>query len=196
VSLRVLALALALGCQGTSSDPPAQASAAAPAPVPPGTRIEARRNGVLEATVITGNPCHATVGAIDASVAGPPLLADIGGVRWTGETSANGTTLRKGLEPAARIFDSGDSTTIFDPAGVPLLRVVQQGDSATQRNAARQTTRFLGVKGGAIIISAPSGDSSVTGTADLLLAAVLTAPEISPEVRALAACHRLLPEKN
>jgi hypothetical protein len=37
------------------------------------------------------------------------------------------------------------------------------------------------------------GDMTVTGTHDLLLAAVLSAPELGPEVRALAACHRLLP---
>ena len=37
------------------------------------------------------------------------------------------------------------------------------------------------------------GDVTVTGTDDLLLAALLTAHEAGAEVRGLAACHRLLP---
>ena len=35
------------------------------------------------------------------------------------------------------------------------------------------------------------GDSVVTGTSDLALGVLVTAPELIPEVRALAACRRL-----
>ena len=39
----------------------------------------------------------------------------------------------------------------------------------------------------------PGATVTVTGTDDLLLAAVLSATEAIPEVRGLAACHRLFP---
>jgi hypothetical protein len=35
------------------------------------------------------------------------------------------------------------------------------------------------------------GDSIVTGTSDLVLGVLITAPELIPEVRALAGCRRL-----
>ena len=38
------------------------------------------------------------------------------------------------------------------------------------------------------------GEATVTGTTDVVLAAMLAAPEAPPDVRAMVACHYLLPE--
>ena len=45
-------------------------------------------------------------------------------------------------------------------------------------------------------ITADDPAMTITGTSDLVLAALLSAPELLPEVRALAACQRVLAPKD
>ena len=62
---------------------------------------------------------------------------------------------------------------------------MDNGDIADKANA---LVRRAVVSGNAVAI----GELTVTGTTDIAIAAMLTARETVPEVRALAACHYLI----
>ena len=162
----------AVGCQTTD----------APKTAPKTPAIE-----VLDAThsvtarVVPGRPCRATVDGVELLVGGRPLVAQVGADRWTGEDASNGTTLRKNDQIVARIH----AKQIFDANGIPVIRVMDNGDIADKANA---LVRKAVVSGNTVTI----GEQTVTGTTDFAIAAMLTARETVPEVRALAACHYLL----
>jgi hypothetical protein len=172
VTYPVLALWLAAtGCQSesTSRTPP------------PVAAIEARdaANAVV-ARVVPGHPCRATVDGFELLVGGPELIAQVGADRWTGEDAENGTTLRKNDRIVARIH----ANQLFDENGIPLLRVMENGDIVDKANARVRTAT---VSGATVHI----GDLTITGTTNVALAAFLTAREAEPSVRALAACRIL-----
>ena len=135
----------------------------------------------VTARVVPGRPCRATVDGIELLVGGRPLVAQIGTDRWTGADASNGTTLRKNDQIVARIH----AKQIFDANGIPVIRVMDNGDIADKANA---LVRKAVVSGNAVTI----GELTVTGTTDVAIAAMLTARETVPEVRALAACHYLI----
>jgi len=89
---------------------------------------------------------------------------------------------------AARIVVDGTRLQILDDRGIAVIRLRADADTATVLDGANTTVRTAKRSATSITV----GDMTVTGTQDLLLAALLTAHEIGPEVRALAACHRLL----
>ena len=183
LSPRVLSCVLpVLGCQGTDT------SKAVPTPTKK-SEIE-----VLDATksvvarVVPGHPCRATVDGVELLVGGRPLIAQIGADRWTGEDAENGTTLRKNDQIVARIY----ANQLFDPNGIPILRVLENGDIADKANA---VVRKAVAASDHVTLAASSGtinSFTVTGTTDVAIAAMLTARETVPEVRALAGCHYLL----
>jgi len=71
-----------------------------------------------------------------------------------------------------------------------LARVAATGQTASVSNAASVPVRNLRVVGTEIKTDEPV--FTITGTQDLVLAGLLSAPELSPEVRILAACERVL----
>jgi hypothetical protein len=151
---------------------------------------DARSNVV--AKVLVGRPCRATVGERELIVGGPPLVATSGTSQWTGEDAPNGTTLRLNDRPIARIH----AKQLFDAEGIPLVRVLDNGDVA---NGPGRIVRKATIAAGMITIhplQGDGGDLTVTGLAggpdDLALAVMLAAPEAAADVRALAACHYLL----
>ena len=152
--------------------------------------IEARSGGALIARIVAGYPCRAEVEGDELLIGSEPLVAQVGNSRWSGDTAADpgaepGTILRKNGEPIVRIHDKQDTgIEVFDPRGTAILQV--SGDGAIA-NARGDVERRAAPAAPAIKI----GDSMVTGTSDLALAVLITAPELIPEVRALAACHRL-----
>ena len=179
-SLCMLAL---LGCQSKREAPP-------PAPE---TAIQVRdASGVLVAEVRPLRPCRGTVGPVELIVGGPPLLATYGSTQWTGSAGTNGTMLLRDGQPVARVYPAGDAKTaaVLDPHGVALARVVATGKSAIISNAASVPVRNLQLAGDTITADAPK--LTISGTQDLVLAALLSAPELAPEVRILAACERVL----
>lgn len=121
-----------------------------------------------------------------------PLVAQLGDVRWTGDQAENGTTIKRNDTAVARMFpsDQPNETGLFTNEGVALFRATVSGAKADLISGAGTVVGSVTKlpKGGIAI-----GDRVITGTDDLLLAALLTAPETSPEVRGLAACHRLFP---
>jgi len=114
-----------------------------------------------------------------------PLVAQVGNSRWSGDDIDDGTTLRKDGTAIVRLRDLADaSVEVFDPQGVAILRVSPDGEVA---DAHGDIVRRVEATPAALKIA----DSVVTGTNDLALAVLVTAPELIPEVRALAACRRL-----
>jgi len=169
--VRLLFLLVLAGCQGGSTSK---------APPPKPKTVEAKdATGSVVARVVPGHPCRAAVEGADLQVGGPPLLAQVGADRWTGETAENGTTLRKNDQIVARIH----AKQLFDKDGIPIIRVLENGDIADKANA---VVRKAVVEADHVKI----GDLTVT-TTDITLAAMLTAKEALPEVRALVACELL-----
>ena len=128
------------------------------------------------------------------------LIAQVGDVRWTGDDGTNGTTLRQNADAAARILDDKPGAlALFDAGGVPLIRATVDpgGQRATVSDRAGVAVRYVVHTGHGLEIQPVSGavpkPTTVVGTEDLLLAAVLTATEALPEERGLSACHRLFP---
>lgn len=161
-----------------------QTQEASPKPPPAPAGIEARdASGSVIARVVPGHPCRATVDGVELLVGGRPLVAQVGADRWTGTDAANGTTLRKNDQIVARIH----ARQLFDAEGIPLIRVLDNGDIVDKASA---VVRKAVADAGRVTI----GALAITGTTDLTVAAMLTAREAIPEVRALAACHYLLNE--
>jgi hypothetical protein len=177
---------MAPGCQGASPEPTP----------PPRLVIEVRDSADVVATVTAGHPCRATIDGVEMIVGGRPLLAHRGGSRWIGKDAENGTTLEHNDVTVARIH----ARQLFDGEGIPLLRVMDGGD-VVDRTA--RIVRTIGPVPGpvpALRIAGGPRELIVTGlvpTPDhFALAAMLTAPDVGPELRALAACHYLLPESH
>jgi hypothetical protein len=148
--------------------------------------------GVTIADLRPGHPCRATIGPQELIVGGPPLIAMLGTTKWSGADEANGTILSRDGEAIARVFPIGDAATgsVFDLHGIAQVRVAVAGQTATVQNKASIPVRKLTRAGDTITSSDPA--LSITGTDDLILAALLSAPELLPEVRMLAACERVL----
>lgn len=183
---RCIYVLAAIGCQGKSEAPP-------PAPSGPPAIVVSDERGTALAELRPGHPCRATIGPIEMIIGGPPLVAQVGDVRWTGEDGENGTTIERTAQPVARVFPVGDPTqaAVLDNEGVAMARISVTGGDAIVSNAGGQIVRRLHTKvGGGIIIDHPA--ATATGTSDLVLVALLTSAEMSPEIRMLAACQRVL----
>jgi len=191
VPQRVLALSLLIGlwgpgvlgaCQGKSEPDP---------PRTPRLVIEARSFGSSVARIVAGHPCRAEVEGEELLIGTEPLVAQVGNSRWSGITSSAGsdagTTLSRDGQPMVRIRDvaeHGDGVDVFDPRGSVILHVSGDGAIANGRG---EVVRRAQAERAAVKI----GDSVVVGTTDVALAVLITAPELVPEVRGLAACQRL-----
>lgn len=172
---------------GACQDPQREA----PAPAPAAVQVRDGK-GASVAELRPTRPCRATIGGIELIVGGPPLLATYGTAKWTGTSDANGTTLARDGERVARVFPVGDpaKAAVLDMQGVALARIAVTGDKATVSDAASVPVRNLVRAGDAIKSDSPA--LTITGTDDLILAALLASPELQPEVRMLAACERVL----
>ncbi len=173
---RVLALVLVAGCQGKSEPDP---------PRPPPAVVEARVGGATIAHIIAGHPCRAEIDGDELMIGTQPLVAQVGATRWSGDDGEGSTTLRRDGAPIVRLRDAQEAVIeVFDPHGTALLRLSADGAIAGGRD---EVVRRAELTHGGVKI----GDAVITGTGDIPLAALVAAPELIPEVRALAACHRL-----
>lgn len=173
---------LALGCQG---DAPSQAPVARPA-------IEVVVAGKPVARVLPGHPCRATVDGVELIAGGPPLVATLGDVKWTADSASNGTTFKNNDRPVARIH----ANQLFDAQGIPLVKVTDDGSIVNgPGRVVRKATVTQGYTPQVEIRELQSTGADgvvVTHTEDVVLAALLSAPEADPTLRALVACHLLL----
>lgn len=176
--IRPALLVAAIGCQG---DLPAEKVAS--------QAIEVSSNGKSVAQVVPGRPCRATVEGIEVIVGGTPFGATVGDVKWTANTETNGTTFKKNGEPVARIH----ANQLFDAQGIPLVKVSETGQIANgPGRLVRKATVVAGYAPQVEIKSLVGADAFVvTHTEDVVLAALLSAPEADPTIRALVACHLL-----
>ena len=149
--------------------------------------IEARTGSTTLAHIIAGHPCRAEIDGDELLIGTQPLVAQIGNTRWSGDdTGGDGTTtLRKDGAAVVRIRDAQEAAIeVFDPKGVAILRLSADGAIANGRG---EVLRRAEATRGSIRI----GEAVVTGTTDIALGVLITAPELIPQVRGLAACHRL-----
>jgi hypothetical protein len=184
VRSRCICILAAVGCQ-TKSEPPA--------PAQPVDVVVRDAKGDVLVDLRPGHPCRATLGPFEMMVGGPPLVAQLGEAHWVGDDENNGTTISRNNRPIARVFPVGDPMTVavLDPEGVPIVRVQKGGGDVLVSNASGQTVRHLHTRvDGAIVIDDPA--ATATGTKDLVLVALLTARELQPEIRMIAACQRVL----
>ncbi len=188
VLLRCIPLLALAACQGSSAGTPVKPAAA--------TEILAKDpSGAVVARVKPSIPCRATVDGVDQIVGTVPLVSQIGTTRWSGDSATNGTTFKKGDTAIARLYAASDAElALLDPDGVAIVRATRGADGVVSI-ADRQSTVVRQAKKtpDAIEITGKDPKLVVTGTDDVLLAAILTAPEAIPEVRGLAACNRLFP---
>jgi len=169
---RALAVALpVVGCQGADTS---KAKPTAPIEV-----LDATKSVI--ARLVPGHPCRANIEGVEMLVGGPPIVAQLGADRFTGAKAENGTTFSKNDQQVARIH----AKQLFGPDGIPIIRVMDNGDIADKSNALLRKA-VAGPNNVAI------GDLTITGTTDIVLAAMLSAKEVLPEVRALVACNYLL----
>lgn len=164
------------------------------APTSPEIRVSDGTSVVAE--LRASRPCRTTIGPQELIVGGPPLVATLGSTRWEGQPAENGTILTRDGERVARIYPVGDSASgsVFDLQGIAKVRVEVTGTTATVKNGAGMPIRRLVLTDSTITLDDPA--LTVTGTDDLILAAFLTAPELLPEIRMIAACERVLVEKD
>ncbi|HEX8108279.1 MAG TPA: hypothetical protein VF516_11155 [Kofleriaceae bacterium] len=166
------------GCQGKSEPDP---------PRPPAPVIVARAGSTTLAHIIAGHPCRAEIDGDELLIGTQPLVAQVGNTRWSGDDTAGDglTTLRKDGAAVVRIRDAQEAAIeVFDPAGTAILRLSADGAIA---NGSGEILRRAEAARGSIKV----GEAVVTGTTDVALGVLITAPELIPEVRGLAACHRL-----
>jgi hypothetical protein len=182
VFLRSLSLVAALGCQSRAEPP-------APAPV---VLVEVHDATSVVATVRPDRPCRATVGPIELIVGKTPFVAELGDTHWTGERGAAGMFFLENGTKVARVAPDGDpaAATVFDPTGAPVVVIAATATAATVSDGTGRVLRTLTKRGLVIAVSQPV--QTVTGTSDLVLAALITAQELEPEIRMLAACDRVL----
>ena len=203
----MLLLAAVSACQSKSD------AGARVAEAPPSIELKDAKGHVI-ARVTPGHPCRAMVDDIEMLVGTDPLVAQLGEVRWTGTTTTNGTTIKRNDEVIARVFpiDQPSETGVYTPDGVAMFRATVSGDKADLISGAGAVIGSVKkLPTGGISIETPQraavlrgpaepglaiGERVLTGTNDLLLAALLGATEAPPEVRGLAACHRLFPSPN
>lgn len=180
--LRSLTFVAVLGCGGRVEPP-------APTPVVP---IEVRDATSVVASIRPDRPCRASVGPIELIVGKDPFVAELGETEWRGERGSAGMFFLENGRKVARVSPEGDaqSATVFGQAGEPLVRIDATAASATIRDSTGRTMRTLTTKAGAIAIDNPQ--QTITGTHDFMLAALIGAQELEPEIRMLAACDRVL----
>lgn len=178
-----------LGCHGKSKE--------APPPLPSVQVHDA--SGAVLAELRPIRPCRGSIGPIELIVGGPPLIAQIGTTRWAGESAGSATAISRDDEKIARIANQPMSVAVLDLQGVPVVRVTVDGAHATVLDAANTPLRTLTATPSQIDIEQVEAGSdkavhagTVTGTRDLVIAAMLASPEVVPEVRILAACERVL----
>jgi hypothetical protein len=177
------------GCKDPNS------KATEPAPASPIVIKDA--GGAVVGELKPTRPCRATIGPLEMIIGGPPLVATLGSTKWTGldegtAANSNGTMLMRDAERIARVFPVGDpaSGAVLDTQGVAKVRVKVTGKVASLEDGSAIPIRKLTLSDDKITADSPA--LTITGTQDLVLAALFSAPELLPEVRMLAACERVL----
>ena len=159
------------------------------APVP----VEVRdAKGMTAARVIPSHPCRAEIDGSELIVGSQPLVAQVGSVRWSGDDGSNGTMLKSDHTAVARLASSSNELAVYDPEGIAMIKITLAGaDGASVVNHEGVTVRHVDKTPAGFAVKLDDGVESITGTSDAILAGILTSPELTRPVRALAACRRV-----
>ena len=145
--------------------------------------------GNISARVTPGHPCRVMIDHDEMLIGGEPLVAQHGAARWSGDDRGNGITILRDADIVARLVDDKPGElALIDAQGIPMIRVITEGDDVKVIDKQSAVVRHVTRSGKGLEVQP---GPTVTGTEDRLLVAALTAVEAPPEVRALAACHRL-----
>jgi hypothetical protein len=183
VFLRSLTFLTILGCRGGTEVP------TLPRIVP----IEVSDATSVVAMVRPDRPCRASVGPIELIVGKEPFVAELGETEWTGERGSAGMFFLENGRKIARVFPETDPqrATIFGQTGEPIVTIEANGSGgAIISDGAGRVLRTLTLMTSSIAVDKPH--EMITGTRDIVLAAMIAAQELEPEVRMLAACDRVL----
>lgn len=172
-------LLAALGCQGST---PKSSEAAT-------GYVEVRDGkGLVVDSVRMGKPCRTLFEGTQLVVEDQKLKA--GSATWTTEKRQNGTAVLKDGEMVARVVTSEEDvsaghTDVVDPKGIAIAHIKRFHGDLSVGDAASRRVREGKLNGSTIRV----GELTVTGTESILLAGLITATEVPPEVRALAVCE-------
>ncbi len=188
-----LAAAACLACGGhddRSSDPAPNASTAAPAAGPVTMRDPS--GAIAFAITTAGASCTATFGGATATYArrGDTLTGPL-----AVQITPAGTQIKRNGDNVARIWRDPAKpghTDVVDPQGMALARIDATPAAATIADAAGSRLARIAFEGGRFVATDDhdAAHAYVTG-GDAEIAAILAAP-LPADVRALAACDRLL----
>ena len=137
-------------------------------------------------------PCRAAVGPIELIVGKDPFIAELGETEWTGERGSAGMFFLENGRKIARVFPENDprQATIFGQTGEPVVHIEAAGSNVTITDGSGRVLRTLTLMTSSIAVDKPH--EMITGTRDVVLAGMIAAQELEPEVRMLAACDRVL----
>ena len=176
------ALAALAACQG---------DAAAPAPTPARV-VEARGpDGALAISAsVTEGTC--TIRSFQVRREGGEVVGRSGG-EVLGRVTAGGD-VHVGDRRALRTARSDGRFDVIDPEGVPLARISVRDGQARIANAARQPIFTITPEADRLVVAGADGTPSlfVSGTTDLLTAALIQGPGLTSEAGYLLVCERLL----
>jgi hypothetical protein len=101
-----------------------------------------------------------------------------------------------GLDQAVRlrVHRSEGRIDLLDATDIPVARIQLTAEGAKVVDRARAPVAAVAKDGALIKVTAPDGAplATISGTSDLAVAALLTAPGVEADARALLACDRLL----
>jgi hypothetical protein len=145
---------------------------------------------------VAGTTCTAKLADGALTIARDGDATKITGAPITIERTATGDQLARGDVRVARIWRDParpGKVDVLDPDGIALVRVSVSGAQASLVDAARTQVARIVFEGGRFVAKDARDAvlAYVTG-GDSELAALLVAP-LPPDVRAVAACDRLLP---
>jgi len=127
--------------------------------------------------------------AVAIATTGTSTIMTLGpGRTGTEIIDVDGTTRMRVIEEPGRL-------DLVSKEGVPVAKIYTTSAQASVVDAARVQLLVVMPEGDHLIATASDGSTpeTITGTTDLTLAAVLALPGVSPDVRALVACARVLP---
>jgi len=142
------------------------------------------------ARIQAGLPCRATFAGSELLVDAKPSL-ESAGAKWSAEDRGRDVAILKDGQLFARVVRQAQEQRsgridVFDPKGIAMVRVSEAGGRVHVANAGGVPLRE-GQRGNPVTI----GNTTVSGIDDAQLAALIAAPELAPEVRALVACTAL-----
>jgi hypothetical protein len=173
-----------------------QGDAAAPAAAPP---IEARdlEGGVRFTAKLASGVC--TVGAMEVRLDGDRAIGKASDVVLAtlapaGPDGRLEVTLGDAAEPLLRLFRREGHLDVLQPDGVPKFRTTIAADEVRVSDAARAPVLRVTREAQALVVADREGQAllHVTGTTDLLAAALIAGPGLPEEARDLLVCERLL----